>query len=73
MPRFSWFLVWSLSRWSGWLWSARVRSRFCDYLTLQWPNFALTEPAGDELDGAAMLPTLATDHPLFGRVSYAAR
>jgi len=53
--------------------SARVRSRFCDYLTLQWPNFALTEPAGDELDGAAMLPTLATDHPLFGRVSYAAR
>jgi glucosamine kinase len=53
--------------------STRVRSRFCDYLTLHWPNFALTEPAGDELDGAGMLHTLAHDHPLFGRISYAAR
>ncbi len=53
--------------------SARVRSRFCDYLTLHWPNFALTEPAGNELDGADMLHTLATDHPLFGRISYASR
>lgn len=53
--------------------SARVRTRFCDYLTLQWPNFALTEPAGDELDGAEALHTLRPSHPLFGRVSYAAR
>ncbi len=53
--------------------SDRVRSRFCDYLTLHWPNFALTEPAGDELDGANMLHTLSPDHPLFGRISFAAR
>lgn len=53
--------------------SARVRTRFCDYLTLHWPNFALTEPAGDELDGAASLHALSPEHPLFGRVSFAAR
>lgn len=51
--------------------SDRVRRRFCDYLTLHWPNFALTEPAGDELDGAASLLTLSPEHPLHGRVSYA--
>lgn len=53
--------------------SARVRNRFCDYLTLPWPNFALAEAAGDELDGADALHTLAPTHPLFGRVSYAER
>lgn len=53
--------------------SARVRTRFCDYLTLHWPNFALTEPAGDELDGVERLFTLPTSHPLFGRVSFAER
>ena len=53
--------------------SDRVRSRFCDYLTLHWPNFALTEPAGGELDGAHALHTLSPDHPLFGRISFASR
>lgn len=53
--------------------SARVRSRFCDYLTLQWPNFALAEPAGDELDGAERLHMLTPTHPLFGQVTYASR
>lgn len=53
--------------------SARVRSRFCDYMTLPWPNFAVTEPAGDELDGAEALLSLEPTHPLFGWVSYAER
>lgn len=53
--------------------SWRVRSRFCDYLTLQWPSFALTEPAGDKLDGAAALHSLPTQHPLFERISFAER
>lgn len=53
--------------------SDRVRTRFVDYLTLHWPSFALTEPVGNELDGAASLHTLSNAHPLFGRVSFAAR
>ncbi len=53
--------------------SDRVRRRFCDYLTLQWPNFALTEPDGDELEGAAKVLTLPTTHPLHGRISFAER
>lgn len=53
--------------------SERVRRRFCDFLTLQWPNFALTEASGDELDGVSALPGLASDHPLFGQVSRAER
>ncbi len=51
----------------------RVMSRFCDYLTLQWPNFALTLPVGDELDGAASLHTLPAQHPLYERISFAER
>lgn len=43
--------------------SQRVLNRFTDYLTLQWPNFALTEPVGDGLDGAAALLDLRKDHP----------
>ena len=31
--------------------SDRLRNRFVDYLTLQWPSFALTEPVGDIVDG----------------------
>lgn len=53
--------------------SDRVKRRFCDYLTLQWPNFALTEPAGDELDGAAALSTISASHPLHQKVSFAER
>ena len=53
--------------------SERVRRRFCDYLTLPWPNFALTEPRGDELDGAEALLTLSPQHPLYPRVSFAER
>lgn len=53
--------------------SARVRRRFCDYLTLQWPNFALTEPDGDELDGVEAMRSLPCAHPLFGLISFAER
>lgn len=48
--------------------SQRVLSRFTDYLTLQWPNFALTEPIGDSLDGAAALLDLRKDHPFSSRI-----
>lgn len=53
--------------------SDRVRRRFCDYLTLHWPTFALTESAGDQLDGADALLSLSAEHPLFARVSFAER
>ena len=43
--------------------SDRVLTRFTDYLTLQWPNFALTEPKGDNLEGAAAMLDLPKDHP----------
>lgn len=44
--------------------SERVTRKFVDYLCLQWPNFALTQPAGTALDGAERLAGLAQDHPL---------
>ncbi len=43
--------------------SDRVLTRFTDYLTLQWPNFALTEPRGDNLEGAAAMLDLPNNHP----------
>ena len=51
----------------------QVLRRFTDFLTLQWPTFALAEPKGDALDGAASLATLAPHHPLYGRVTAAER
>lgn len=49
--------------------SQRVLTRFADYLTLQWPNFALTEPRGDALEGAAQMLVLPKKHPLAGRLT----
>lgn len=51
----------------------RVRSRFCDYLTLQWPSFALMEPKGSMLDGTAALLSLPVASPLYQLVDYAER
>ena len=51
--------------------SDRVLRKFTDYLTLQWPNFALTDAAGTALDGAERLLTLSPEHPLHQRVSVA--
>jgi len=51
--------------------SQRVLSRFTDYLTLQWPSFALTEAAGGGIDGAELLLDLPTTHPLYQRLSIA--
>lgn len=51
--------------------SERVLRQFTDYMSLQWPNFALTEPEGDALDGAQRLATLASDHPLLPFVTVA--
>lgn len=53
--------------------SDRIRAGFVDYLTLQWPAFALTPPIGDVLDGTAALLNLDVRHPLFPEVSYARR
>ena len=53
--------------------SDRLRRRFVDFLTLQWPTFALTDPVGDIVDGTAALLTLDPAHPLFTKVSYARR
>ena len=53
--------------------SDRLRNRFVDYLTLQWPSFALTEPVGDIVDGTAALLTLDGHHPLYDHVSFAER
>lgn len=53
--------------------SHRVVNRFTDYLCLQWPSFALTEPLGSGLDGAEALVGLADDHPLLETVSVAQR
>lgn len=49
----------------------RVLRRFTDYLTLQWPTFALTEARGGPADGAAALATLDPSHPLYGALSAA--
>lgn len=51
--------------------SQRVLWHFTDYLTLQWPEFALTEPRGTGLDGAALLAELPDDHPLASRIGVA--
>ncbi len=51
----------------------RVLRRFTDYLTLQWPTFALAEPKGGPVDGAAALATLDPAHPLYGHLSAAER
>ena len=51
----------------------QVVRRFTDFLTLPWPTFALIEPRGDVLDGAAALVTLDPRHPLHGHLSAAER
>ena len=51
----------------------QVVRRFTDFLTLPWPTFALIEPRGDVLDGAAALVTLDPKHPLHGHLSAAER
>lgn len=51
--------------------SDRVRRRFTDYLTLQWPTFALAEPAGEGLDGAQALLNVVPGHPLYRHLSIA--
>ena len=51
----------------------QVLRRFTDFLTLQWPTFALTVPKGDTLDGASALLRLDAGHPLFERLSVAER
>jgi len=50
-----------------------VLRRFTDFLTLQWPTFALTEARGGPVEGAAMLADLDQSHPLYGAVSAAER
>lgn len=52
--------------------SEQVLRRFVDYLTLQWPSFAITEPAGEGLDGAHALLGL-DQHPLSAHLSVAER
>lgn len=51
----------------------RVLRRFTDFLTLEWPSFALREPQGCPIDGVAALATLDPSHPLYVRVSAAER
>ena len=51
----------------------QVLRRFTDFLTLQWPTFAVTIPKGDALDGASKLVTLDAAHPLHARLSAAER
>lgn len=51
--------------------SDRVLRTFTDYLTLQWPDFAVVDPQGDTLDGAAALREVPVNHPFFSRVSTA--
>ncbi|MFZ1412554.1 MAG: BadF/BadG/BcrA/BcrD ATPase family protein [Micropruina sp.] len=53
--------------------SERVLHKFTDYLTLQWPNFAVTPPQGTPLDGAAMLVDLDSASPMASRVARARR
>lgn len=49
--------------------SELICRRFTDYLSLQWPTFALVEPLGEGIDGAEAMLSLASDHPLRGRLS----
>lgn len=51
--------------------SQHVLWRFTDHLTLQWPSFALTEPRGTGLDGAALLAELPDGHALAARIAVA--
>lgn len=51
--------------------SARVTRKFVDYMSLQWPNFALTLPEGSGLDGAERLASLSEHSPLHALVSVA--
>lgn len=51
--------------------SPRVISRFTDFLSLQWPAFALVEPLGGGLEGAQRLLDLTSGHPLYARLSIA--
>ncbi|MFT3875897.1 MAG: BadF/BadG/BcrA/BcrD ATPase family protein [Propioniciclava sp.] len=53
--------------------SDRVLRRFTEYLTLHWPEFALTEPIGTGIDGADALFDLPPGHPLFPQLSIAER
>ncbi|WP_164987555.1 N-acetylglucosamine kinase [Propioniciclava flava] len=53
--------------------SERVLRRFTDYLTLEWPTFALASTTGEGIDGAQALLTLAATHPLSARLSIAER
>ena len=53
--------------------SEQVTKRFTDYLSLQWPNFALTTPRATTLEGAAAVATLPDDHPFRAHVSVAER
>ncbi|QLQ15131.1 MAG: hypothetical protein HZY73_04805 [Micropruina sp.] len=53
--------------------STRLVRKFTEFLTLEWPNFALTQPGGTALDGAEALLTLDQSSPLAHRVSQAAR
>ncbi len=53
--------------------STRLLNRFTGFLTLQWPNFALAEPKGNALDGAAALVQLDESSPLEQRVKRAHR
>ena len=47
--------------------STRVLEKFVQYLTMEWPSFAIHEPQGDALAGAKLLP-MVTDSPLAARV-----
>jgi N-acetylglucosamine kinase-like BadF-type ATPase len=53
--------------------SERVTHKFADYLTLQWPNFAVTPAIGNPLDGAAQLISLDPSSPMASRVARASR
>ncbi len=53
--------------------SERLLHRFTGFLTLQWPNFALTEPAGHGIDGAVALVELDPASPMSSRVVRASR
>lgn len=53
--------------------SHRVLSRFTDYLTLQWPSFALGVASGTTLDGVELLLGIPDDHPAKPLVSVASR
>ena len=53
--------------------SSRLLHHFTEYLTLQWPNFALADARGNALDGTAELIGLSEESPLAARVSTVGR